>query len=259
MEYEPKRFIGIDLSKRTYEAVAILAETHAIIRWNGKLDLHGREALLGKLASGDIVALEAGTASFKIAKELQEKEGVTVVVLNAANLAIIYASLKKTDKEDALKLAKLLQKYSLEELPAVPLPTDEEMEHRAFVAHETRFRQDRVRLINRQHAVFLRSGFPDHTKRQLGIRSTREKFILEELEDFSLVEAMNLHRMINEYEAMLKRGKAKSVAIVALARKLLEMVYILLTRRERYRYIDPCLYTTKLRRVGFNSVGAGIC
>jgi len=368
MENEPKRFIGIDLSKRTYEAAAIHAENSTITRWNGKLDPHGREALVRRLASGDIVALEAGTASFKIAKELQEKEGVTVVVLNAANLAIIHASLKKTDKEDALKLARLVQKFSLEELPVVPLPTDEEMEHRALVAHETRFRQDRVRLINRLHAVFLRSGFPDHTKRQLGIRSTRETLILEELDGFNLVEAMNLHKMINEYEAiledldrqindtvvacgedaeillsipgfgvkttmavlayagdmrrfenpsqlvnyigfsprlyasgdlertgsitkrgnpqvrwlliqsawcmvqskaanplkahfeaMLKRGKAKSVAIVALARKLLEMVYILLTRRERYRYIDPCLYTTKLRRIGFNLVGAGVC
>ena len=368
MENGSKRFIGIDLSKRTYEAVAIVAGNQTMTRWNGKLDPKGRQSLLCRLKAGDIVALEAGTASFKIAKEIQEKEGVTVVVLNAANLAIIYASLKKTDKEDALKLARLIQKYSPEELPVVPIPTDEEMERRALVAHETRFRQDRVRLINRLHAVFLRAGFPDHTKGQLGIRATREKFILDELERFDLIEAMNLNRMIVEYEsvlegldqqindtvvkcgedaelllsipgfgikttmavlayagdmrrfenpsqlvnyigfsprlyasgaiertgaitkrgnplvrwlliqsawsmvqskaanplkerfeAMLKRGKAKSVAIVALARKLLELVYILLTRRERYRYIDPCLYATKLRRVGFNLVGAGAC
>ena len=123
--------------------------------------------------------------------------------MNAANLAIIHASLKKTDKEDALKLARLVQKYSPGELPVVPIPTDQEMERRALAAHETRFRQDRVRLINRLHAVFLRAGFPDHTKRQLGITASREKLIITELDGFNLVEAMNLHHMITEYEKIL--------------------------------------------------------
>jgi transposase len=368
MGNEKKRFVGIDLSKRTYEAVAITVDPQTITRWNGKLDPRGRKCLLEKLNAGDIVALEAGTASFKIAKEIQGKPGIMVIVLNAANLAIIHASLKKTDKEDALKLARLVQKYSPEELPVVPIPTDQEMERRALVAHETRFRQDRVRLINRLHAVFLRAGFPDHTKRQLGIATSREKLIVSELDGFNLAEAMNLHHMIIEYEkilealnkqindtvvacgedaeillsipgfgikttmavlayagdmrrfenpsqlvnyigfsprlyasgdiersgsitkrgnpqvrwlliqsawcmvqskaanplkdrfdAMLKRGKAKSVAIVALARKLLELVFILLTRREKYRFIDPSLYTIKLRRAGFNFFGAESC
>jgi len=48
------------------------------------------------------------------------------------------------------------------------------------------------------------------------------------------------------------------IAIVALALKLLELVFILLTRREKYRLIDPSLYAIKLRRAGFNLVGAGI-
>lgn len=92
MGNEIKRFVGIDLSKRTYEAVAITVDPQTITRWNGKLDPRGRKCLLGKLNAGDIVALEAGTASFKIAKEIQGKPGVMVVVLNAANVAIIHAS-----------------------------------------------------------------------------------------------------------------------------------------------------------------------
>ena len=196
MGNEAKRFVGIDLSKRTYEAVAITVNPQTITRWNGKLDLRGRKCLLDKLHSGDTIALEAGTASFKIAKEIQSKQGVMVVVLNAANVAIIHASLKKTDKEDALKLARLIEKYSPEELPFVPIPTDQKMERRALVAHEIRFRQDRVRLINRLHAVFLRAGFPDHTKRQLGITASREKLIVSELDGFNLAEVMNLRHII---------------------------------------------------------------
>lgn len=366
MEDGARRFVGIDLSKRTYEAVAIAAGSHSLIRWNGKLDPKGRKNLFDRLAAGDIVALEAGTASFKIAKELHTKPGVTVVVLNAANLAVIHASLKKTDKEDALKLARLIEKFSPEELPVVPIPSDEEMERRALIAHEIRCTQDRVRLLNRLHAVFLRAGFPEHTKRELGEADTRERLILGELEGFNLEEAMHLHHMIGEYEtmvreldqqindtvvalgedaklllsipgfgvkttmavlayagdmrrfenpsqlvnyiglsprmyasgdttrvgsitkrgnpqvrwlliqaawsmvknkevtplkarfdAMVERGKATSVVIVAIARKLLEMVYLLLTRREPYRYSDQRRYAIKLRRLGFSSVGAG--
>jgi len=66
------------------------------------------------------------------------------------------------------------------------------------------FRQDRVRLINRLHAVFLRAGFPDHTKCQLGIAASREKLIVSELDGFNLAEAMNLHHMIVEYEKILE-------------------------------------------------------
>ena len=70
---EAKRFVGIDLSKRTYEAVAITVDPQTITRWNGKLDPRGRKCLVDKLSPGDIVALEADTASFKIAKEIQSK------------------------------------------------------------------------------------------------------------------------------------------------------------------------------------------
>jgi len=35
-------------------------------------------------------------------------------------------------------------------------------------------------------------------------------------------------------------------------------LYYPLTRREKYRLIDPSLYAIKLRKAGFNLVGAGI-
>ncbi|EMY55291.1 hypothetical protein LEP1GSC204_1984 [Leptospira interrogans serovar Copenhageni str. M20] len=45
-----------------------------------------------------------GSQSFRIAKSILNK-GVQVIVLNPGNLATIYQSLKKTDKEDSLKIA----------------------------------------------------------------------------------------------------------------------------------------------------------
>lgn len=199
-----QRFIGIDLSKRTYEAVAIVSYEDSVRRWNGKVDTQGRSKLLDRLQEGDVVGLEAGTASFKLAKELQSKVGVTVLVLNAANLAVIYASLRKTDKEDALKLARLVQKFSPDELPVVPIPSDQEMERRALVAHENSFRRDRLRLINRLHAVFARAGFPDHTRAELKNPTIRVGLIENELTGFTKVEAGNLDRLIIEYDRVLE-------------------------------------------------------
>ncbi|EMO87977.1 hypothetical protein LEP1GSC024_3269 [Leptospira noguchii str. 2001034031] len=43
-----------------------------------------------------------GSQSFRIAKSILNK-GIQVIVLNPGDLATIYQSLKKTDKEDSLK------------------------------------------------------------------------------------------------------------------------------------------------------------
>jgi len=209
------RFIGIDLSKRTYEAVAITAGSDSIRRWNGKLDSRGRIALQERLCDGDTVAIEAGTASFRLAKELSSKTGVVVLVLNAANLAVIYASLRKTDKEDALKLARLVQKFGPDELPVVPIPSEAEMERRALVAHENSLRRDRLRLINRLHAIFASSGFPSHTRIELKNAETRAGLVESELSGFSQIEARNLAHLIQEYDKFLTEMNQRIVEEVA--------------------------------------------
>ena len=40
----------------------------------------------------------------------------------------------------------------------------------------------------------------------------------------------------NKYDELVKRGKKKKVALVAIARKLAELVYILLTRNEVFDF-----------------------
>jgi hypothetical protein len=55
---------------------------------------------------------------------------------------------------------------------------------------------------------------------------------------------------------MIGRGKAPSVTVVAIARKLLELVYILLSRGERYWHTDDVVFALKLKRSGFEILGA---
>jgi len=120
------RFVGIDLGKRTYE-VAFVDKNNKVTRSNGRTFVAGRQALYRKLRAGDKVALEAGNLAFTMAKEMEAAvPGIRVYVLNPSQLSIIYASMKKTDKEDSLKLAHILMDYREERLPVVPVPSDKE-------------------------------------------------------------------------------------------------------------------------------------
>ncbi|MHC6203663.1 hypothetical protein ACYULU_10775 [Breznakiellaceae bacterium SP9] len=117
---EKRQYGGIDLGKRTYE-LAIIGKKGKVSLSNGTTGIEGRYALYKKLEATDKVAIEAGTMSFIIAKELMDIVGCEAVILNPGKLALIYGSMKKTDKEDALKPA-----HIIEQLLAVPLPSEQQ-------------------------------------------------------------------------------------------------------------------------------------
>ncbi|MDR0475644.1 MAG: hypothetical protein LBH43_18480 [Treponema sp.] len=88
MEETKRRYAGIDLGKREY--------TTAIIGKNGKMNIHqgktseqGRQALYRLLEKSDKAALEAENLAFIIAREIMERAGCEVRVLNSAKLPFI--------------------------------------------------------------------------------------------------------------------------------------------------------------------------
>jgi transposase len=190
------RYIGIDLGKRTYE-VAIVEKGGVKIS-NGKTCVAGRQLLYKKLRPSDKVALEAGNLAFIIAKELEASVGCQVYVLNPSHLPLIYGSMKKTDKEDSLKLAHIIEDFPEERLPVVPVPSDKEMGRRKLLARYRRAQQSRVREINRLHGLFLAQGITTMKKQDLSTRKSREEAISSlsgiELEEAKyLVACLDLH------------------------------------------------------------------
>lgn len=174
---EGERFVGIDLGKRTYVACAI-SLGGSLERWHGKTDGAGCGRLTGRLRRGDVVGVEAGTTAFHIARRLNSVGGVRVVVLNPGKLAVIYASMKKTDKEDALKIARLLETMPEEYLPTVPLPTEAEEGMRRLASSQVFLKKERTRLINRLHALFVGAGITTVAKKDLA-RDERRRLMLE--------------------------------------------------------------------------------
>jgi len=152
-EEEKRRYVGIDLGKREY--------TTAIIGRNGKVSIHkgktteqGRAALYRLLEKSDKVALEAGNMAFRIAREIGQRAGSEVRVLNSAKLPFIWDAPTKTDKEDAIKLARLVQERRDDKLPIVPLPSEKEMERRELISNHEREMRGRTRVINTLHSFF---------------------------------------------------------------------------------------------------------
>ena len=93
----------------------------------GKTSEQGRQAQYRLLEKSDKVALKAGNLAFIMAREIMERLGSAVRVLNAAKLLFIGDAPTKTDKEDAMKLAHLIEERKDEQLPIVPLPSEKEL------------------------------------------------------------------------------------------------------------------------------------
>jgi len=104
MEQTKRRFVGIDLAKKSME-LCILSEGQAADRSSYKTDAGGRSRLCANLEASDAVAIEACALAFVLARQLKRDVGCRILVLNPGKLAIIWQSTRKTDKEDARKLA----------------------------------------------------------------------------------------------------------------------------------------------------------
>ncbi len=196
-----KNFVGIDLGKRKITAAKIFDDGRI-----ERLECGTTPGEIAKLVQwidkAERVALEAGNLAFRLARQIAKEAATQVVVLNPGELATIYASLKKTDKEDALKLARLVQRFPVEELPTVSLPTELEIEQRALVTEHESFTRIRTMLINRLHAIFHNEGITDVTRVQLK-NSQKRADRISQLTGAARTRAIRLQRSIATVEANL--------------------------------------------------------
>lgn len=208
MEDKGIRYVGIDLAKRTFVARVEYPDDTKAEMFQGKTDKIGVEKLISQLRRTDRVGMECCAYAFHLAKELIRKVGCEVFVLNAGQLQIIYKSTKKTDLEDSAKIAWLLKRFPVEELPVVMLPTEQEEHRRAMVSELSFKKRLRNRLINRLHSLFVRLGITGLEKKDLRTQDARiEKVKL--LNGYTLSEALRIdeelklledHIEILEYE-----------------------------------------------------------
>ncbi len=157
-----ERYVGLDIHKR-HVMVAAVDRLQRVVLPPVKVAV----AQFGSWAAAhlqatDRVALEATTNSWEFHDRLTPLVR-EVAVANTFQLKLISASSRKTDKHDALVLAKLL---AARLLPTVWVPPQPVRDLRALTSHRAELISERTALRNRLHRLLhahnlnLPSGTP---------------------------------------------------------------------------------------------------
>jgi len=70
---DQKRFIGIDMSKRSFEVAVVNNADPQILRKKYKATHEDRQEFISSLRKDDVVALETGNSSFILAKLIKKQ------------------------------------------------------------------------------------------------------------------------------------------------------------------------------------------
>ena len=215
------RWIGLDLSKETYE-MRYFDQKGNVGGSGGKTTKSGRAKLYAKLKPEDIIAMEANSLAFVMEREMR-MIGCTVIILNASQLSVIYSSTKKTDKEDAVKLARLIKIYEKEDLPTVDVPTDKEWYRRKLIKECKTLKDDRTREINRLHALFVQCGITTMKRSNVQTDVNRQQ-VLSQLFEYEARQAKRvcerltvLDEQIEELEQLIKQECKEDKCLTAAA------------------------------------------
>ena len=161
------RYVGIDPAKRSMRVCAVNKENAVIVRRGLKTDGKGRQTLCPFLRKDDAVAMEVCGYANTPARILAKQVGCEVRLPTPGGLATVWKSRKKTDKEDALKIAKYPRGTPEAERVEVPLLSEEEEGFRADITMKEFLKKERGMAINRLHALYENEGIIDVTRNDL--------------------------------------------------------------------------------------------
>ena len=200
------RIIGMDLSKRTYKACVLTRERNFEDRkvLSGRMDASGRQNFISTLGPKDIVAIEGGTSSNNFARELEEKAGM-VFLLNPGKLHIIFQSQRKTDKVDAVKIARYVRDTHEDSICSMNIPTKGESEIRQIVNSYNFAKKQRTQLINKLHSIFNMNGYPEVKKSDLEKNESRLSVITGKLEGLVCQDATMVEELVTSVELRIEK------------------------------------------------------
>ena len=161
--------VGMDIGKQDYTGCRLSGEGYVKRRnFKGKMTKgeDGYARLLDEINDGDLVIMEAGSSSFNLARFLINSTDAEIVVLNPAQLRLIWDSQRKTDKADAMKLACIGRDMRKEAWPVVSVPSEEEQAERSAVTFHVFLKEDETAKFNRFFALFNSVGYPDIDKKR---------------------------------------------------------------------------------------------
>lgn len=156
-----EHFVGIDLHKYVTQ-LAVLRESKPASQLRFANDVVTVERVLKKLPPGSKIALEA-MGSWWWLVELAQKTGHEVFLSHPKQTKAIASARLKSDKVDALMLAKLLK---ADLLPTVWIPPRHQRHVRELLAHRARLVRQRTAVINELRAVYAKRNIDPQARLQ---------------------------------------------------------------------------------------------
>ena len=146
------------------------------------------------------IAIESSTSGKFVAKTLKNGS-LNVHLGNPIGIAAIYSSAKKTDKNDAHILAKLLR---LNELPESYLPPEEIDEMRSIVRYRKSLSEDMTAIKNKVHSLLTVNGLTiDNVTDIFGNIGLKQ--ILKSTEKLSKTDMFVMTDLLSRYKDMKTR------------------------------------------------------
>jgi len=203
------RYIGVDLHTTQITVCYLKAEADFEIR---KYQLVEMEKFVNSLELSDEIAVEA-TGNTRWFSEQVASIVRRVVVVNPRQFEVVKNSCKKTDKRDALNLARFLR---ADLLPEVRAKREEATTVQSLVNTRTKLVRLKTSLINKIHALYVANG-RKLKKASLASDKGLEKVLLQE---WSAIERIELEIIIEQIRSLKVSIKKLDTAIAAESEKL---------------------------------------
>jgi len=185
------RYIGVDLHTTQITVCYLTEKDEILIR---KYQLCEIEKFVSDLNKTDEIAVEATCNTRWFAEQVAEKVS-RVVLVNPRQFEVVKNSCKKTDKNDALNLAKFLK---ADLLPEVRAKGEEAEKVQSLVNTRTKLVRLKTSLINKIHALFVANG-QKLKKASLSSEKALEKVLLSE---WSAIERIELEIIIEQLRSL---------------------------------------------------------
>jgi transposase len=147
------RYLGVDLHTTNF-VVCFLSEQGKSRVVTFALSVEGLTAFRRQLRADDAIAVEAGQTAYYFYDQIQHRVK-EVVLVNPHRFALISRSKKKTDRHDAMLLARFLK---LGWLPTVPHPSAQIRQLRALLHAQEDLVEIATKLKNIGHGALTRNG-----------------------------------------------------------------------------------------------------
>jgi transposase len=144
-----KHYFGLDVHKNYLVAAAVDDHQELVMRPHKIASIDFEDWILKHLTAEDEVVIEAMSGAWVI-HDLLIKRVARVVVAHPYHVKLIASSMIKTDKRDAITLARLL---AANIIPEVWVPPDHVRELRSLIYHRNSLMSRRIAAKNRLHGI----------------------------------------------------------------------------------------------------------